>query len=80
MPKSESTVLAKELRKRADAELRSLLSAKIEELQKARFKHALGQLRETHTLKVLKRDISRLRTVLTEKGRGKAEAADKRAG
>lgn len=62
-----NTVAAKELRERGDAELKSLLATKIEELQKARFKHALGQLRTTHTLKALKRDVARIETVLGQR-------------
>ncbi len=71
-----NTVAAKELRERGDAELKSLLATKIDELQKARFKHALGQLRTTHTLKALKRDVARIETVLGERA---AKAAEKPA-
>ena len=69
MAKHENAIIAKELRGRAEAELRSLLLAKSEELQKLKFKQALGQLRETHNLTVLRRDIARLETVLTEKSK-----------
>ncbi len=68
-----NTVAAKELRERGDAELKSLLATKIEELQKARFKHALGQLRTTHTLKALKRDVARIETVLGQRATKAAE-------
>lgn len=64
---SDTDVVATELRKRPDAELKSLLAAKIEELQKSSFKHELQQLRNTHTLKNLKHDIARLNTVLNER-------------
>ncbi len=67
MAKNEKTVVTKELRTRADAELSSLLAAKVEELQKARFKHALGQLRTTHTLKALRREVARIETVLAQR-------------
>jgi large subunit ribosomal protein L29 len=67
MAKGDNQMAAKELRQRGDAELRSLLSQKHEELQKAQFKNALGQLRQTHNLKVLKRDIARVETVLNER-------------
>ena len=67
MARNENTVVARELRERNDAELRSLLGTKVEELHKVEFKKALGQLRETHTLKSLRRDIARLRTVLHER-------------
>lgn len=60
-------VAARELRERGEAELKSLLASKVEELQKARFKHALGQLRTTHNLKVLRREVARIETVLHER-------------
>ncbi len=66
MAKSENMVVAKELRERSEAELKSLLASKIEELHKVKFNHALGQLRDTHTLKLLKKDVARLKTVLRE--------------
>jgi large subunit ribosomal protein L29 len=66
MAKNENMVVAKELRERSEAELRSLLASKLEELHKVKFNHALGQLRDTHTLKLLKKDIARLKTVLRE--------------
>jgi large subunit ribosomal protein L29 len=66
MAKNENMVVAKELRERSEAELRSLLASKLEELHKVKFNHALGQLRDTHTLKLLKKAIARLETVLRE--------------
>ena len=75
MAKNDNTVVAKELRDRTDAELESLLGTKAEELHRGKFKHALGQLRETHTLKVLRRDIARIRTVLTQRNTEKREQA-----
>ena len=67
MAVADSRVVAKELRERSDGELRSLLSAKTEELHKAKFKQALGQLSETHILKVLRKDVARLQTVLNQR-------------
>jgi len=63
----ENNVVLREIRKRPEAEVKSLLLAKTEELQKLRFKQALKQLRTTHTIKNLKRDIARLKTVLGER-------------
>jgi ribosomal protein L29 len=63
----ENTVKVKELRERPEAELQSLREAKLEEYHKAKFKHSLGQLRETHRLHQLKLDIAKLSTVLREK-------------
>jgi large subunit ribosomal protein L29 len=75
MAKHENTIVAKELRERSEAEIRSLLASKIEDLHKASFKHALGQLQETHTLKLLRRDVARLNTVLREQSRAKEQQA-----
>lgn len=66
MAEHENMVVAKELRERSVAEIRSLLASKLEELHKVKFNHALGQLRDTHTLKLLKKDVARLKTVLKE--------------
>ena len=46
-----------------------MLAGKVEQLHKAKLKKAIGQLRQTHELRLLKRDIARLSTVLTEKTR-----------
>lgn len=62
--KKEKLDLA-QLRQRNAAEVRSLLASKAEELRKLRFKHALGQLRTTHVLKGLRKDIAQLQMVLT---------------
>ena len=67
MAKNQKMVAAKELRERNTAELDSLVKTKLEDLQKAQFKHGLGQLRETHTLKHSKRDVARLKTVLHQR-------------
>ncbi len=71
MAKNEG-LAAKELRERGAPELRSLLAAKVEELHKERTKQALGQLRQTHVLRQLKREVARLQTVLAEQARSQA--------
>jgi ribosomal protein L29 len=48
------------------------MQSKVDELHSARFKHALGQLSETHSLKTLRRDIARLQTILNERSREQA--------
>jgi large subunit ribosomal protein L29 len=70
-------IAAKELRERGEAELKSLLVSKSEELQKARFKHALGQLRTTNTLLALRRDLARIATVLQERSVKPSQDASK---
>ena len=64
---SENAIVAKEMSNRGDEELKSLLEEKREELGTMRFKHALGQLSTTHSLKSLKKDIARLKTVLRQR-------------
>lgn len=75
MAKNENILVVKELRSRSEAELRSLLASKTEELHKMNFKHALGQLQQTHMLKLLKRDVARLETVLKEQSGAKEQQA-----
>ena len=75
MAEGDIKIVAKELRDRSEAELRSLLASKREELFGFKFKHALGQLRETHTIKTLKRDIARINTVLQEQAKSAGEQA-----
>ena len=67
MAENDTAVVVKELHDRSDAELGSLLVAKREDLHAAKFKHALGQLAQTHQLRSLKRDVARLATVLRER-------------
>ncbi len=59
----------KEARQWSEGELRTLLAKRREEAQTMRFKHALGQLRENHKLRVSRRDIARLETILGERQR-----------
>lgn len=63
----EVKIVAREIRECSESELEALLNGKCEELHKVSFKHKLGQLRETHDLKRLKRDVARIETVLAEK-------------
>ena len=66
MASGEDRLSAKELRERNSGELKSLLASKEEELQKVKFKHALGQLQNTHFIESLRKDVSRLKTILNE--------------
>jgi large subunit ribosomal protein L29 len=70
MANEMNTVTAQGLRDRNEAEMLSLLGTKQEELQKLRFKQALRQPVKTHEIVLLRRDIARLNTVLTEKRKG----------
>lgn len=56
-----------ELLQRGEADLKALRDGKAEELHKVRFKHALGQLKETHTVRTLRRAIAKINTAMTQK-------------
>ncbi len=71
--KKESQEVVNELRERPDGELRSLLASKAEELHKVKFKLALGQLRTTHEVQQIKRDVARINTILSERKHKQAE-------
>lgn len=64
---------AQDLRDLSNTELESLLAEKKETLASQNFEHALKQLHDVAYLKILKRDIARINTVLAEKKK-KAEA------
>lgn len=52
-------------------ELERLLAEAIETLSKQRFQHALSQLHDTAYLKILKKDIARINTIINERQRAK---------
>ncbi len=57
---------AEEIRKMSAEEIRSKLSDVHEELMKLRFQQVTGQLTDTTRLPILRRDIARMETILTE--------------
>jgi large subunit ribosomal protein L29 len=57
---------AEEVRKMSAEEIRSKLSDTREELMKLRFQQVTGQLTDTSRLRILRRDIARLETILNE--------------
>ncbi len=63
---NEKLVMA-ELVQRGEADLKTLRDGKAEELHKVQFKHALGQLKETHTVRTLRRAIAKINTAITQK-------------
>jgi large subunit ribosomal protein L29 len=64
---------AKELRAKNEAELRDELSGLLREQFNLRMQRGIGQLATPHDLRRVRRDIARVRTVLTEKQKeGKA--------
>jgi large subunit ribosomal protein L29 len=58
---------AKSLRELTEAELVRLLEESQETLAKQRFQHSLKQLQDTAYLKILKKDIARMRTLINER-------------
>ncbi len=62
--KSRKAEVLKEL---TQEELVNALSEAEETLAKQRFQHALKQLHDTSYLKILKKDIARMKTILNER-------------
>jgi len=56
-----------DLRDLTELELSTLLDEKRETLAKQKFQHALKQLHDTAYLRILKNDIARIKTILTER-------------
>ena len=58
---------AQDLREKSVAELNEELMNLLREQFNLRMQAATGQLQQTHTLKAVRRDIARVKTVLNEK-------------
>ncbi|ODP96804.1 MULTISPECIES: 50S ribosomal protein L29 [Salinivibrio] len=58
---------AQELREKTVEQLNEELMGLLREQFNLRMQAATGQLQQTHTLKAVRRDIARVKTVLTEK-------------
>jgi large subunit ribosomal protein L29 len=58
---------AQDLREKSVEELNAELLSLLQEQFNLRMQAATGQLQQTHTLKAVRRDIARVKTVLTEK-------------
>ena len=57
----------KEIRDLAPAEITTKLRSTRDELLQLRLRKHTGQVEKTHTIRVLRKDIARLETLLTEK-------------
>ena len=57
---------AKEIREMQVEQLRSKLSDTREELMKLRFQQVTGQLTDSSRLRILRRDIARMETILNQ--------------
>ena len=62
------SVKASELRNMKPGEIETKLSDAREELMKLRFQQVTGQLTDTSRLRILKREIARMQTILHEQG------------
>ncbi|WIO74534.1 50S ribosomal protein L29 [Porticoccaceae bacterium LTM1] len=58
---------ANELREKSVDELKAELNAQLEAQFKLRMQHSTGQLQQSHQMKQVRRDIARIKTLLTEK-------------
>jgi large subunit ribosomal protein L29 len=66
---------AEELRKLSIEEVRSKLDEARDELMKLRFQQVTGQLTDTSRLRLLRRDIARMETIIRESERAVVEGA-----
>jgi large subunit ribosomal protein L29 len=60
-----------DLRELGNEELQRLLNETHETLAKQKFQHALSQLHDNAYLKILKKDIARMKTIINERQRAK---------
>lgn len=67
----------KEIREMQVEQLRSKLSDSREELMKLRFQQVTGQLTDSSRLRILRRDIARMETILNESMRSAAAKGEK---
>ena len=61
--------LAKDLRELSDSELVGLITETEETLTKQKFQHALKQLHDTNYIKILRRDIARMKTIINQRNK-----------
>ena len=65
---------SKEIRELAPAEITTKLRETRDQLLQLRLKKHTGQVEKPHTIRVLRKDIARLETILTEKKSKKTAA------
>jgi large subunit ribosomal protein L29 len=61
-----------EIRNLSDNEIKTKLEETYEELFNLRFQRTIGQVKDPNRMTALKRDIARLKTILTERQRAAA--------
>jgi large subunit ribosomal protein L29 len=62
-------VQAFEIRNLSDSEIKTKLEEAYEELFNLRFQKTIGQVKDPNRVTALKRDIARMKTILTERQR-----------
>lgn len=62
---------AGELREKSVEELEQALLGELEQQFKYRMQHASGQMGQSHILKQTRKNVARIKTILTEKKQGK---------
>jgi len=62
-------VQAFEIRNLSDSEIKTKLEEAYEELFNLRFQKTIGQVKDPNRVTTLKRDIARMKTILTERQR-----------
>ena len=67
--------ITKELREKSVADLNEQLISLLKEQFNLRMQKASGQLPQSHLLKTVRRDIARVRTIITEKSVTETEQA-----
>jgi large subunit ribosomal protein L29 len=65
-------VQAFEIRNLSDSEIKTKLEEAYEELFNLRFQKTIGQVKDPNRVTALKRDIARMKTILTERQRAAA--------
>jgi large subunit ribosomal protein L29 len=68
---------AQEIREMQVEQLQAKLSDTREELMKLRFQQVTGQLTDSSRLRILRRDIARMETILNQSLRSAAEKGEK---
>jgi large subunit ribosomal protein L29 len=66
---SKNVTRADDLRNQSAEELTQFVRTKEEELLKLKFQHATGQLENTARKKVVRRELARARTIMTQKAK-----------
>lgn len=61
-----------EIRNLSDSEIKTKLEEAYEELFNLRFQKTIGQVKDPNRVTALKRDIARMKTILTERQRAAA--------